>query len=227
MHAASGEDDGSLANSRTLCGSGAPSLDVGTLALWWTPAPGPVCVAPPPRQWHHRSQAGGFVASMLTMSPEAVTLLQSIEALRLQPYDDQTGAEIGEWVAGATIRYGHLIAKDEWASYKGGITEAQADALFRADAEPYERAVGQAVEVGLQQYEFDALVILAFNIGKAGFRHSAVVKLVNDPEAITGHASLEEAWKSWNRSQGKVMKGLTRRRAAEWRIYTSAIYARW
>lgn len=33
--------------------------------------------------------------------------------------------------------------------------------------------------------------------------------------------------KAWNKSQGKVNAGLTNRRAAEWRIYTSGIYARW
>lgn len=210
-----------------LCGSDASPLDVGTLVRWWTPPPGPVCATQASRQWHHQSQSGGFPASTLTMSPEAVALLQSIETLRLKPYNDQSGQEITEWVGGATIGYGHLIANDEWATYKDGIMEQQAGTLFRADADPFERAVGEAIHVGVQQYEFDALVILAFNIGQDAFRKSSVVKLVNDPSTITSYASLEDAWKSWNRSQGKVMKGLTNRRAAEWRIYTSAIYARW
>lgn len=208
-------------------GSNAPPLDDGTLARWWTPAPGLICEKPPQRQSHHYSRVGGFITSMLTMSPEAVALLQAIETLRLTPYDDQTGKEINTWVEGATIGYGHLIAPNEWATYKDGITEQQADALFKADAEPFELAVGQAITVGVQQYEYDAMVILAFNIGQAGFRNSAVAKLVNNPKAVTGYASLENAWKSWNKSQGKVMQGLTNRRAAEWRIYTSAVYARW
>jgi len=210
-----------------ICGSNAPPLDTGTLVRWWTPAPGPMCVAPPPRQWYQYSRAGGFAAATLTMSPQAVALLKAIETLRLAPYDDQTSKDISAWVEGATIGYGHLIAKGEWATYRDGITEAQAKALFRADAEPFERAVGAAITVNVQQYEFDAMVILAFNIGQSGFRNSSVAKLVNDPKAVTGHASLEDAWKSWNKSQGKVMKGLINRRAAEWRIYTSATYAGW
>jgi GH24 family phage-related lysozyme (muramidase) len=161
------------------------------------------------------------------MSPEGVALLKAIETLRLAPYDDQTGKDISAWVKGATIGYGHLIAKDEWATYKDGITGTEADALFLSDAEPFERAVRETIKVGVQQYEFDAMVILAFNIGPAGFRNSAVAKLVNDPKALTVHASIEDAWKSWNKSQGKVSEGLINRRAAEWRIYTSAIYARW
>ena len=210
-----------------ICGSNSPPLDEGTLARWLMPAPGPLCHAPPPRQSYRYSRAGGFTASALTMSPEAVALLKAIETLRLKPYDDQTSKDITAWVQGATIGYGHLIAKAEWDTYKDGITAEQADALFLADAAPFERVVGDTITVGLQQYEFDALVILAFNIGPAGFRNSSVAKLVNDPKAVTSHTSLEDAWKAWNKSQGKVSAGLINRRAAEWRIYTSAVYARW
>lgn len=210
-----------------ICGSKSPPFDDGTMVRWWTPTPGPLCVAPSGRESYRYSRVGGFPALMLTMSPEAVALLKAIETLRLAPYDDQTGKEIGAWVQGATIGYGHLIAKDEWDTSKDGITAQQADALFLADAAPFERLVGETITAGLQQYQFDALVILAFNIGPSAFRNSSVAKLVNDPHAVTSYASLEEAWKAWNKSQGKVMTGLTNRRAAEWRIYTSAIYARW
>lgn len=161
------------------------------------------------------------------LGPEGVDLLKAVETLRLKPYDDQTSKDIDQWVAGATIGYGHLIPAPQWETYRKGITEAQADSLFAADLAPFEQEVRDSITVGLQQYEFDALVILAFNIGAPAFRKSSVVKLINDPKAVTPYASLEAAWKSWNKSQGKVMKGLDNRRAAEWRIYTRADYARW
>jgi GH24 family phage-related lysozyme (muramidase) len=211
----------------SVCGSTAPPLDADTLVRWWSPVPGPLCAPPPERQWHNYSRPGGFAASTLTLSPDAVALLQAIEQLRLAPYDDQTGKATKAWLKGATIGYGHLIAKDEWPTYKDGISKEQADALFRADAKPFEIAVGEAIKVGVQQYEFDAMVILAFNIGKVGFRNSTVAKLINDPELATSTSSLENAWKSWNKSQGKVNQGLNNRRTAEWRIYTSGIYAGW
>ena len=87
--------------------------------------------------------------------------------------------------------------------------------------------MGSSIIVGLQQYEYDALVIFAFNIGKSGFGKSSVVKLVNDPAAVTAFTSLEAAWKAWNKSQGKVMKGLDNRRHCEWKVYTVAVYVPW
>lgn len=170
---------------------------------------------------------GSFAASTLIMSPEGVYLLQAIETLRVKPYDDQTGKEIKKWVNGATIGYGHLIAKIEWTNYQDGINEQQATDMFRADIAPYERTVGQSITEGVQQYEFDAMVILAFNIGQEAFQDSSVAKLINNPKAATHYLSLEAAWKAFNKSQGKVNLGLVNRRSAEWQIYTSGIYARW
>lgn len=212
-----------------LCGSRSEDIDNGTLCLWRTPAPGPVCRVPeaPKRRARNQSVVGGFPPSALVLGPDGEALLKAVETLRLKPYDDQTTRDISAWVAGATIGYGHLIAAKDWDTYKDGITQAQAEALFAADLAPFDQAVRDAISVGLQQYQFDALVILAFNIGVGGFKGSSVVKLVNDPKAATGHPSLEAAWKAWNKSQGKVMKGLDNRRAAEWRIYTMAVYARW
>lgn len=193
------------------------------------PAPGPVCEVPKKqeRRSHRMSVVGGFSPVQLRLGPEGVDLLKSVEGLRLVPYDDQTGKDATAWSAGATIGYGHLIARDEWDRYKDGIAEPAADTLFAADLAPFEIAVGSSVTIGLQQYEFDALVILAFNIGIAGFKSSSVVKLVNNPAAPTGYPSLEAAWKAWNKSQGQVMKGLDNRRQCEWRIYMTATYERW
>lgn len=215
-----------------LCGFSDPPIDSGTSALTWSPVPGPVCRSRDPGasllpRWRAQSVEGGFSPKLLSMSPDAIALLKSIEQLRLTPYDDQTGRDTTKWVKGATIGYGHLIAQADWDTYKNGLTQAEADALFAADMAPFEEAVRQAILVGLQQYEFDALVIFAFNLGIPQFKGSSVVKLINDPKAQTGYASLEAAWKAWNKSQGQVMKGLNNRRNCEWDIYTRAVYQRW
>lgn len=212
-----------------LCGTHPDTIDKGTNALWRMPEPGPVCALPknPERPSHRASVAGGFAVAGLYLGMEGIALLKSVEELRLKPYDDQTGQDATTWSAGATIGYGHLIAQGDWGKYKGGLTETEADQLFTTDLAPFESVVRDSVAIGLQQYEFDALVILAFNIGAKAFKGSSVVKLVNNPAAPTGYSGLEAAWKAWNKSQGQVMKGLDNRRQCEWRIYTTATYARW
>jgi lysozyme len=215
------------------CVTRSEPIDAGTSCLWRTPAPGPVGVSSsqpwdrPIRAAHAMSVPGGFSPALMSLGPEAVKLLKAVEELHLLPYDDQTSKDISAWVPGATIGYGHLISKTDWDAFKEGISEAAADTLLLTDLAPFEATVGASILVGLQQYEFDALVILAFNIGSNSFKGSSVAKLVNDPKAVAGYPNLEAAWKAWNKSQGQVMKGLDKRRHCEWRIYTAARYERW
>ena len=166
-------------------------------------------------------------AGTFQVSAKGSDLLKSIEQLRFDPYDDQTGKSISSWVKGATIGYGHLIASGEWNKYMDGITQDQADTLFMRDLEPFVNAVRSKVTAEISQNQFDALVIFVFNIGVNGFSTSSALKLVNDPAAVTDYPSLEAAWKAWNKSQGKVMQGLVNRRNAEWDIYSKNIYQRW
>ncbi len=165
------------------------------------------------------------------MSEAGMNLLMSIEAFRSKPYDDQNGADISNWVKGATIGYGHLISQDEWGrqggTFKNGITENQARELFEQDLAPFVDGVNEKVTADISQHQFDALVILAFNIGMGNFGSSSVLKLVNNPSAQTNYPTLEAAWKAWNKSQGKVMQGLINRRNAEWKIYAGNVYERW
>lgn len=163
----------------------------------------------------------------MTLSTNATELLQSIEQLSTTPYDDQTGADITQWVKGATIGYGHLISQTEWLKYKDGITAEQASELFLKDLKPYVTVVNKKVTGKIRQNEFDAMVILAFNIGTDAFSGSSVLKLVNNPNAKTSYKSLESAWKAWKRSQGVINKGLINRRKAEWDIYNSGRYKKW
>lgn len=163
----------------------------------------------------------------LRLSARGIQLLKDIEDFRAQPYDDQTGRTISQWCAGATIGYGHLIAKQHWDAYKDGISEADAARLLVDGLVSRETTVQRAIIVPLKPHQFDALVLLAYNIGNSAFKGSSVVKLINDPRRITRYPTLETAWKAWKRSQGQVNNGLVNRRACEWRLYSKGIYARW
>lgn len=174
-----------------------------------------------------RQQAGAASPNSLSLSHSAKNLLKGIEKLRLKPYNDQTGREITSWVQGATIGYGHLIAQSEWNKYKTGITKSEADKLFDADAAPMVAAVREAITVKVTQNQFDAMVILTFNIGARAFARSSAAMLVNDPNAKTPYPNLEYAWKSWNKSQGIINKGLVNRRQCEWDMYSKGTYSAW
>ena len=175
----------------------------------------------------NQTRSGAKAANLFSFSVKGINLLKSIEELATKPYDDQTGRDISTWVKGATIGYGHLISSAEWSKYENGITEAQAQALFQADLNPYVNTVKTKVTSKITQNEFDAMVLLTFNIGQQAFTDSSVLKLVNNSSAITAYTSLEAAWKAWNKSQGVVNRGLTNRRLAEWNIYSKDVYQKW
>jgi GH24 family phage-related lysozyme (muramidase) len=154
-------------------------------------------------------------------------LKYEIEKLRLKPYDDRTGKEITEWNERATIGYGHLIAKEDWDTYKNGLKdEAAAEALFDSDLAPWVKVVNDGLEVNVAQDQFNALVYLTFNIGNR-FTTSSVRKMINDPNTKTDYSTLESAWKAYD-GPGKASEpGLVNRRACEWKIYSKGVYEPW
>ena len=95
------------------------------------------------------------------------------------------------------------------------MTRAEADARLIEELRPYEMAVWQGCANEPNQNEFDAMVLLCFNIGPAGFKRSTVLKAHNrgDKQAAA------RAFGLWNKSGGKVYAGLTRRRAEESALY--------
>ncbi len=163
----------------------------------------------------------------MSLSEKGLDWLKYVERLALMPYDDQTGKQISSWVKGATIGYGHLILEHEWVEYRNGITDVEADALLRKDLERF-IAVVKLIPRKLAQNEFDACVILAYNIGVDGFKGSTVFKMVSDPKFRSSvYQNLESAWMAWNKSQGKISRGLINRRAAEWDMYNLGLYRHW
>lgn len=97
------------------------------------------------------------------------------------------------------------------------------DVALRADLLPFERSVRQNVSVTLSQEEFDALVSFAFNVGAGAFAGSTLLAKINTDKHVSGtrkerEAAIEEIRKQfvkWNRSGGRVLPGLSIRRAAE------------
>ncbi len=79
------------------------------------------------------------------------------------------------------------------------------------------KAVNNAVTVPLNQDQFDALVSFTFNLGEGNLKSSTLLKKVNAGD----FAGAAQEFQRWNKAGGKVLPGLTRRRACEALLFQS------
>lgn len=150
-------------------------------------------------------------AAELTVSPRGIKLLHSFEGCRLKAYPDPGSKDGNPWTIG-------------WGSTGPGIgpgvvwTQAQADARFAADLAKFAWRVAALLDgVPTTQSQFDALVSLAYNIGVNALAGSTVLRR----HKAGDYAGAQAAFAMWNKNDGKVMKGLVNRRAAEAELYGS------
>jgi len=158
----------------------------------------------------------------MNITDKGLNLLCVLEGFREHPYDDQTGRPIANWVRGATVGYGHLIPYQQWDKYRKGISKEDAQELLRKDLKLFEDNLNRMVKPeDLLPHQIDALLIFMFNIGIAGFNRSSVLRIVNGEKL---NRTLAASWMLWNKSQGKVMRGLERRRKIEIKLYETGVY---
>ena len=141
-------------------------------------------------------------------------LIQSFEQCRLKAYLDGGGV----W----TIGWGHT-GPDVYEGLE--ITQEQADAWFEDDIGETEQGVERLVLVPVTQNQFDALCSFAYNVGldidkdtlAEGLGDSTLLRKLNAGDYAGAHAE----FKKWNKDNGKVVRGLTRRRTAEAKLFIS------
>jgi len=141
-------------------------------------------------------------------------LIQSFESCRLTAYKDGGGVTtIGWGTTGPDIHMGMVVTQD-WA-----------DARFDSDLAKFERDVNSLVTVPLTQGQFDALVSFAYNCGSdidedkraEGLGDSTLLRLLNEGDYQGAH----DEFHKWNKDNGKVIAGLTRRRLMEAALFES------
>jgi lysozyme len=98
------------------------------------------------------------------------------------------------------------------------ITIIQAEELIKHSLSTYEKAVDSFCRDDISQSQFDALVSFAYNLGTGNLQKSTLIKKVNaNPKDVT----IADEFLKWNKANGTVLKGLTRRRQAEADLYFS------
>ncbi len=150
----------------------------------------------------------GIAIDQMAVSLFGVDLICDFEGKRLVAYDDG----VGVW----TIGFGTTIYPNGIKVKKGDTcTEAQAKSYMAHDLKKFEQAVNGAVNIPLNQNQFDALVSLAYNIGTGAFNKSTLVKKLNAGD-IRGAADQFDVWVN---AGGKRMQGLVNRRAKEKEVF--------
>lgn len=169
------------------------------------PQPGPGQYAPPPVPVLTVGEGASKPAPATPVLTLAVPLIQHFEACKLAPYLDAKGIP--------TIGWGNTRWKDGSAVRMAdhSISLIEADDLFAWWLAKFDAGVVAMLPAGADPGTHAAFLSFAYNVGLAGAENSTALKRLHagdKPGAAAGLAL-------WNKSGGKVLKGLQRRRHAE------------
>lgn len=146
------------------------------------------------------------------ITPDALSLIEQWEGLRLTAYADSGGVP--------TIGYGHTGPDVHLGQT---IDAAQATAFLSEDLDYAQHVVDEVVTVPLNDSQYGALVSFVFNVGagKAGVKDGFAVLKNGKPSSLltainTGNvAAIPTLWRQWDHVNGVVNEGLLNRRSAE------------
>jgi GH24 family phage-related lysozyme (muramidase) len=146
----------------------------------------------------------------MNISQTGIDLIKGFEGLRLKAYK---AVETEQYY---TIGYGHYGSD---VSRNESITKAQAEALLKKDLQRYVDAVEKYVKVKLNQNQFDSLVSFTYNCGIGALQNSTLLAKLNKGDYV---GASKEFYK-WNKSGGKVLKGLVTRRKKERDLFVKSV----
>lgn len=148
----------------------------------------------------------------MKINARGVALIKEYEGLRLNAYKCP-GGEL-------TIGYGHTSAAGSPKVVPGmKITADEAGEILKDDLRHYEDAVAGTITKYCNENQFSAMVSLCYNIGPGAFRKSSVARYFNDGQA----AKAANSFLLWTKADGKELKGLIRRRAAELALFNTPV----
>lgn len=146
------------------------------------------------------------------LNKDTIDLVKSFEGLVLKAYvDPATGNEP------ITIGFGTTVYRGIQKVRLGDkITETQAEEFLSYDLNKFAEKIRPLITKSLTDNQFGAIVSFTYNVGLGNLKSSTLLKKVNvNPK----DSSIPSEFLRWNKANGKVMAGLTRRRTAESNLY--------
>jgi lysozyme len=146
------------------------------------------------------------------VSQKGINLIKYFEEFRSAPYLCSAGVP--------TIGYGTTFYPNGQRVTMSDppINEEWAEQLLLKNLVYFEASVDSYTRDDINQNQFDALVSFTYNVGVNNFRYSTLLKRVNnnpnDPD-------ITRQFSRWIRAEGKVLKGLVKRRTMEAQLYFS------
>jgi len=118
-----------------------------------------------------------------------------------------------------TIGFGSTRYEDGLGVRQGDeITQSKAEMLLEITLIKFSQQVGELVKVKINENQKDALTDFAYNCGVGNLKNSTLLKKVN---ANPIDASIRAEFLRWNKANGNILAGLTKRREAEANLYFS------
>jgi lysozyme len=157
----------------------------------------------------------------MKVSDACVEMIKHHEGVKLKPYRCPAAL----W----TVGVGHVLYPEQTAmkmvdrmalplkpEHDRVFTAGGVDAIFRSDLLRFESGVLRLCpDTFNHQSQFDALVSFAFNLG-LGSLQSSTLRMKYNRNDLVGAA---DEFPKWNKCSGKILKGLTIRRADEQRLF--------
>ncbi|MGL4483616.1 MAG: lysozyme, partial [Anaerovoracaceae bacterium] len=145
------------------------------------------------------------ITMAMQLSNNGFKILGELEGIILKPYKDSVGIP--------TIGIGSTYYEDgtKVKMTDKAITKERAIELAKNVVKSFEAQVNKSIVTPATQNQFDAMVLLCYNIGVSGFARSSVVKYFN----AGNFQKAADSFLLWNKAGGKALKGLTNRRNIE------------
>src|SRR5262245_15469362 len=152
----------------------------------------------------------------MSLGSDGLNLIREFETFQSKMYDHDGGGH-------CTIGWGHLIhsgkcdGRENEKVFSQGIDQDRGDSLLTMDTSEAVRTVNRLADTPLNQNQFDALVSFTYNVGSRN-----LAQLLKSSKGSDGKLDLNkvpENMKAYNRSSGKILPGLVRRRQRESELF--------